>query len=100
MAETSGVPGQVFAGVWDALEDSPEKAANMRLRSELMIAIQEVVTGWGLTQLEAADRLGVTQLRLGDLVKGRVGKFKLDALIMLAERAGLSVRVQIERTTV
>ncbi len=97
MTETSGIPGQVFASVWDALEDSPAEAANMRLRSELMIAVQEAVAGWRLTQVEAAGRLEVTQPRLNDLLRGRVGKFSLDALILLAERAGLSVRVQIER---
>ena len=97
MTETSGIPGQVFASVWDALEDSPAEAANMRLRSELMIAVQEAVASWGLTQDEAAGRLEVTQPRLNDLLRGRVSKFSLDALILLAERAGLSVRVQIER---
>ena len=97
MTETDGIPGQVFASVWDALEDSPAEAANMRLRSELMVAVQETVAGWGLTQAEAARRLDVTQPRLNDLLRGRVGKFSLDALILLAKRAGLSVRVQIER---
>jgi hypothetical protein len=31
---------QTFATVWDALEDSPAEAANMRLRSELMIVVR------------------------------------------------------------
>lgn len=97
MAETSGIPGQVFASVWDALEDSPGEAANMRLRSELMIAIRGAVAGWELTQVEAASRLEVTQARLNDLLRGRSYKFRLDALVLLAERAGLSVRFQIER---
>ena len=100
MTETSGIPGQVFASVWDALEDSPAKATNMRLRSELMIAIQEAVAGWGLTQIEAADRLKVTQPRLNDLLRGRTYKFRLDALVLLAERAGLNVRFRIERVTI
>ena len=97
MTETDGVPGQVFASVWDALEDSPAEAANMRLRSALMIAVQETVAGWGLTQAEAARRLDVTQPRLNDLLRGRVGKFSLDALILLAERAGLEVRLEVGR---
>jgi len=87
----------VFASVWDALEDSPAEAANMRLRSELMSAVKQAVAGWGLTQAEAARRLEVTQPRLSDLLRGRVGNFSLDALILLATRAGLSVRVQIEQ---
>ncbi len=96
MTTTNDIPGQVFASVWDALEDSPAEAANMRMRSELMIAVQQVVAGWSLTQVEAARRLDVTQPRLSDLLRGRIGKFSLDALILLAERAGLSVHVQIE----
>ena len=95
MTETDGIPGQVFASVWDALEDSPAEAANMRLRSELMVAVKQAVAGWGVTQTEAARRLEVTQPRLNDLLRGRIGNFSLDALILLAERAGLSVRVQI-----
>lgn len=97
MTETDGIPRQVFASVWDALEDSPAEAANMRLRSELMIAIQEMVAGWEATQAEAARRLDVTQPRLNDLLRGRISKFSLDTLILLAQRAGLNVRVQIER---
>jgi len=97
MTETSDIPNQGFASVWDAFEGSPIEAANIRLRSELMIAIQEAVAGWGLTQIEVAERLGVTQPRLNDLLGGRTYKFRLDALVLLAERAGLSVRLQIER---
>jgi predicted XRE-type DNA-binding protein len=97
MTKTDDIPGQVFASVWDALEDSPAEAANMRLRSELMVAVQQAVAGWGLVQAEAAMRLDVTQPRLNDLLRGRIDKFSLDALIMLAERAGLTVRVQIEQ---
>src|SRR3954468_17810882 len=88
---------QTFASVWDALEDSPAEAANMRLRSDLMIALQDVVGGWGLTQAEAAQRLDVTQPRLNDLLRGRIGKFSLDTLIVLAGRAGLEVRMEITR---
>ena len=95
MTETDGIPGQVFASVWDALEDSPAEAANMRLRSELMAAVKQAVVGWSVTQAEAARRLEVTQPRLNDLLRGRIGNFSLDALILLAGRAGLSVRVQI-----
>ena len=96
MTSSDDIPGQMFASVWDALEDSPAAAANMRLRSELMAAVQEAVTGWGLTQAAAARRLDVTQPRLNDLLRGRIGRFSLDALILLAERAGLNVHMRIQ----
>lgn len=90
-------PVQSFASVWDALEETPEAAAHLRLRSELAIAVRGAVEGWQLTQAQAAKRLGVTQPRLNDLLRGRLGKFSLDALIGLAERAGLYVHLEIAR---
>ncbi len=51
----------------------------------------------GGTQAEAAKRLGVTQPRLNDLVRGRIHRFNLEALIALAERAGFDVRIALER---
>jgi predicted XRE-type DNA-binding protein len=86
---------EVFESVWDALEDTPTEAENMKLRSSVMIAINEVVAKWGVSQTEAARRLAVTQPRLNDLLRGRVGRFTLDALVVLAARAGLAIRVEI-----
>lgn len=91
----SDEPVQTFASVWDALEETPEEAANMRLRSELAIRMRATVEEWGLTQAQAARRLGVTQPRLNDLLRGRVDRFSLDALVGLADRAGLEVRIEI-----
>lgn len=86
---------QVFANVWDALEDTPAEAANMSMRSALLIAIEQKVRGWKTTQADAAQRLGVTQPRLNDLLRGRIANFSLDALVALAEKAGLSVKLNI-----
>lgn len=86
-----------FQSVWDALEASPADAANMKARAETMLAIRETVAGWGLTQAAAAKRLGLTQPRMNDLLRGRISKFSLDALINVATAAGLSVRVEVVR---
>jgi len=92
------IAGQVFTDAWDALEDSPSEAANMRLRSDVMIAIRQAVADWGVTQAAAAKRLEVTQPRLNDLMRGRINNFSLDALTVLAARAGLTLTMQIERS--
>lgn len=88
---------ETFGCVWDALENTPEEAASLRLRSGLMIAIEQEVQGWRVTQTAAAQRLGVTQPRLSDLMRGKVDRFSLDALVDLAGRAGLAVRVEVDR---
>jgi predicted XRE-type DNA-binding protein len=86
---------QRFASVWDALEDTAAEAANMRARSELMIALRTKIESWHVGQSEAAKRLGVTQPRLNDLMRGRLDRFSLDALINLAGPAGLTVHLEI-----
>jgi predicted XRE-type DNA-binding protein len=88
---------QNFDNVWDALEDTAAEASNMTLRSDLLIAIQQEVGAWRITQSEAAARLGVTQPRLNDLLKGKIANFSLDALINLANAAGLKVKLDIAR---
>jgi predicted XRE-type DNA-binding protein len=86
---------QTFENVWDALEDTPAAAANMTMRSDLLIALRQSILSWDVSQTVAAGRLDVTQPRLNDLLRGRIDKFSLDALVNLARRAGLSVRLEI-----
>ena len=87
---------KVFDSVWDAIEPSKSEAANMKARAELMIAIHKTVLDWNVTQAAAAKRLGLTQPRLNDLLKGRITKFSLDALINHATQAGLDVKVKVK----
>lgn len=86
---------QRFESVWDALEDNPIKAENMKLRSSLMIAIVGYIEKTGLTQIEAAKKLHITQPRVSALVQGKIGDFRLDTLINLAHRLGLHITMQI-----
>ena len=88
---------QRFDSVWDALEDTPQQAASMRARSELMMALQQWVTAEGLTQVTAAGLFGVTQPRISDLMRGRINLFSTDTLIDMAATAGLSPHVSIKK---
>ena len=84
-----------FDSVWDALEEDPIKAENMKLRSALMIAISEYIEKMNITQSEAAKKLHITQPRVSALTKGKIEEFRLDALINMAHRLGLHVTMQI-----
>lgn len=88
---------QSFGNVWDALENTPAAAASMTMRSNLLIAIDQRVRSWKTTQAAAASRLGITQPRLNDLLRGKIDKFSLDTLIDIASKADLKVRMQISR---
>jgi len=84
-----------FANVWDALEDDPVRAENMKLRSSLMAALTEQIRQKKWTQAEAAKRMGVTQPRVSDLMRGKIEVFGLDTLVNMAAAAGLHVELRI-----
>ena len=85
-----------FASVWDAIEDTPAQAENMKLRSALMMALEQHIRAQGWTQAEAARRLSVTQPRVSDLLRGKIGLFGLDTLVNMVVAAGMRVEMQIE----
>jgi len=85
-----------YASVWDAIADTPEEAANLRARAELMQKVAARVKQNDWTQAEAARRCGVTQPRINDLLRGRVSRFSLDALVNIATALGCRVRVDLE----
>ncbi|MDH4084953.1 MAG: XRE family transcriptional regulator [Nitrospira sp.] len=85
-----------FKSVWDALADTPEQAANLRARSGLMRQITEVIEENGWTQIDAGAKCGVTQPRINDLLRGRISRFSLDALVNMAAALGRPVRVELQ----
>lgn len=86
---------QKFASVWDAIEDTPAEAENMKLRSELMIELKNHIVSTGMSQAQAARLFGVTQPRISDLLRGKVTLFGLDALVNMAAVAGLRVEMHV-----
>jgi predicted XRE-type DNA-binding protein len=84
---------QRYGSVWDAIEDTPAEAENMKLRSALMMALKEHIARQGLSQALAAKIFGVTQPRVSDLVRGKINLFGLDALVNMAAAAGMHVEI-------
>ena len=79
---------------------SPAEAEHLRVRAELMIAIEKLIGRRKLTQAQAAKLLGVTQPRISDLVRGRLHRFSIDALVEMLARAGVKVHLSTERARV
>jgi predicted XRE-type DNA-binding protein len=87
---------KVYASVWDALADTPEQAANLRARAELMQQIAAIVKKNRCAQTEAVRHCGITQPRMNDLLRGRVSRFSIDALVNIATSIGRRVHVEVE----
>lgn len=85
---------QTFASAFDALCDTPQQAANLRLRADLMMHIADTVKAKGWTQKQAAAHCGLTQPRMNDLLNGKIDKFSLDALVNIHALLGQRVSLQ------
>ena len=75
--------------VWDAIADSPEEAANLKIRSQLMDILASYIRSEEITQKEAALRFGVPRSRVSELVNDKISKFTIDKLVNMAARVGM-----------
>ena len=74
---------------------APDEADNLLLRAQLMSRIRGAARG--LTQRDAAVLFGVSQPRLNDLMRGKIDKFSLDALVNMLGRAGMRVELKVRK---
>jgi predicted XRE-type DNA-binding protein len=73
---------------------SPEEAAILQMRADLMTDLRRFIKAKKLTQAKAAEILGVSQSRVSDLIRGKWEKFSLEMVITLATRAGMHVTLK------
>ena len=86
---------QEFKSVWDALEDDPVRAQNLKLRSALMIEIREKVNELEITQTQTAKVLCISQPRVSALLQGKIERFRLDSMVDMAHRLDLNVSIRL-----
>jgi len=84
-----------FNNVWDAIEDDAVTAANLKLRSQLMMEVSDYVKQSGFTQSQAAKKLGITQPRLNDVLKGKIEKFTVDRLVNMLAAIGYEISFDV-----
>ena len=73
---------------------SPDEAAILQMRADLMADLRKWIKAKRLTQAKAAENLGVSQSRISDLIRGKWERFSLEMLITLATRAGMRVSLR------
>ena len=87
------------SNVFRDLGFGPEEAANLRVRTDLMITLSKLIKDRGLTQVQAAKLFGVSQPRVSDLVRGKIERFSVDTLIAMLGAAGVQVSVTTKQRT-
>lgn len=83
------------SGIFLDLGFPPHEAAVMLLRAQLAEALRAWMEQGGLTQVQAAKRLGIAQPRVSEIIRGKVELLSLDYLVGLCAKAGISVGVRI-----
>jgi predicted XRE-type DNA-binding protein len=72
-----------------------DEAENLKIRADLMIELTKLIEAQGLTQVAAAELLGVTQPWVSDLMRGKIDRFSVDSLIDMLGHAGACVSVVV-----
>jgi predicted XRE-type DNA-binding protein len=85
---------QTSGNIFIDLGFPPHEAAVMLLRCELAEALRKWIDREGITQAQAAERLGVAQPRISEIARNKVEKLSLDYLVGLCAKAGVSVKVR------
>ena len=80
--------------VFDDLGFGSGEAAILQMRAKLMNDLRAYIESSGITQMEVAERLDITQSRVSDLVRGKWEKFSLEMLISLEARVGRQVTLE------
>jgi predicted XRE-type DNA-binding protein len=88
---------QAFKSVWDAIADTPEEAALLKLRSALMMKAKSIIDEQSLTRAQASKLFGVTRPRMSDLMRGKIDLFSLEILVTMLARAGQTVELKVSR---
>jgi len=94
--EREPLTSEVYESVWDALSDTAQETENLKIRSALLYEIRKTVEKWNLSQEQAAKRLGLTRPRTNDLLRGKLSKFSLDALVNIAAGAHMHVELTLK----
>ena len=79
---------RTFQNVWDAFSDTPQEAAIMTFKSDLMINITEFIKSKHWRKSTAAKQCGVTIPRLQELLDGNINKFSIEALFNIMTSLG------------
>lgn len=88
--------GETSITVWDAIISDPAERESCKIKSLLMMNIERHIQEQGMTQQQAADKMGVTQPRVSDLVRGKIDRFTIDMLVNMLASLGLHLDVRLK----
>lgn len=83
--------------LFEDLGFSPQKAAALKLKTDLHTQIVKAASRYSQHELESI--LQTSQPRISDLLRGKMSKFSLDMLVCYAEQLGLDTSIETHART-
>ena len=88
-----------YKSIWDAIGEDSATTENLKIRAALMRKLVGYLETSGMTQSQAAKRLGVTQPRISDLTRGKIDLFSIDSLVNMLSAVGMHVDVRVKKAS-
>ena len=96
MKTTKTAKAEAAQTAWELLEDPPEEAESMKLRSKLVLAVQDRIRASGASQSASAKLLGLTLPHFLELMDGRIDLFSVEALVDIGVRLGMKIELRVK----
>lgn len=84
--------------VFKDLGFSQEESDKLMIKSRLMMEIESFIKSKAMTQAQAAELMGVTRPRISDVMRGKIDKFTIDALVDMLSKAGFQLAITVEHS--
>ncbi len=82
--------------IFQDLGFSPEVSGKLNIKYHLMSKIEAYIIDKKLTQDRAASLMGVSRPRISDVVRGKIDKFTIDALVDMLTKAGCHIDIHVK----
>jgi predicted XRE-type DNA-binding protein len=82
--------------VFKDLGFSAVQSDKLAIKSYLMIQIESFIKNKGMTQAQASQLMNVSRPRISDIMRGKIDKFTIDALVDMLTKAGHRISLNVE----
>ena len=81
--------------IFEDLGFEPVEAANLKIRTDLILDLQKYIQKQEWTQQQAADFFNETQPRISNLMNGEIERFSIDKLVQMIAKTGMQIKVEV-----
>lgn len=74
----------------------PEESTILDVKSKLAALIMQFMQEKELNQYQTASKVGATQPRISDLMRGKISRFSIESLLLIALKLGVDLEQEFD----